>query len=204
MPELVAYRLASWDTPLWVNPNRTAHRYNRAGSGPTQYLSLHPLTPWAEFLRDQDRRTLEEVLELRGRLWALRVTVAKQNDLTFDNSRDFGLEPGDLVADDHGPCQSFADRCRANPRSPKVWRVPSAALPGTRNLVIFGPRVASAYLADPIDAEVDVPAAVAADDGRTLHTLPAQVCYVGMPHAEYEAWTRGERLEFEEPPTPLL
>jgi hypothetical protein len=204
VPEFVAYRLASWDTPLWVNSNRTAHRYNRAGSGPTQYLSLHPLTPWAEYLRAEERRTIEEVLDLRVRLWVLRLVIPEPSDLTFDNAADLGLRPRDLIADDHGPCQAFGDRCRGNPGTPKVWRVPSAALPGTRNLVVFGPRVASAYLTDPIDPEVDVPVAIAAEDGRALLTLLSKVCYVGMPHAEYQAWLRGAPFEFEEPPTSLL
>jgi len=204
VPELVAYRLASWDTPLWVNPNRIAYRYNRAGSGPTQYLSLHPLTTWAEHLRGEDRRTIDEVLELRARLWAIRVVVPELSDLTFDNAADFGLRPQDLVGDDHGPCQAFGDRCRGNPGMPKVWRAPSAALPGTRNLVLFGPRVASGYLTDPIDPEVDVPAAIAAEDGRALHTLLSHVCYVGMLNAEYQAWTQGMTFEFEEPPSPLM
>jgi hypothetical protein len=70
--------------------------------------------------------------------------------------------------------------------------------------VLFGPRVASGYLTDPIDPEVDVPAAIAAEDGRALHTLLSHVCYVGMLNAEYQAWTQGMTFEFEEPPSPLM
>ena len=55
--QVVAFRLANYETPLWAVENFSAGRYNAAGSGFTQYLSLHPLTPWAELLRNEDRRT---------------------------------------------------------------------------------------------------------------------------------------------------
>src|SRR5690606_33389893 len=44
----LAWRLAAWDTPFWVHPNRAAGRFNPPATGPVQYWSLHPLTPWAE------------------------------------------------------------------------------------------------------------------------------------------------------------
>lgn len=202
MPEVVAYRLAAWDTPLWVNPNRSPGRYNRPGTGPTQYLSLHPLTPWAEYLRRQGLGSPEELRELGLRVWALRVVLERVRELTYDTAPELGLEPKALVADDWGPCQALGDRCREEPAMPDVLRVPSAALPGTRNLVLFGPRVAAPYLVEPLD-EVDIPSAVVADGARPLHTLPPLVRYRGEPHAEYEAWRRGRSFVFDEPPTPL-
>ena len=48
----VAYRLASWRRPLRTEPSRVAGRFHRmTEESPTQYLCLHPLGPWAEFLR---------------------------------------------------------------------------------------------------------------------------------------------------------
>jgi hypothetical protein len=41
----VGYRVADWDTPLWVNPNRSPSRWWTPGAI-VQYWSLHPLTPW--------------------------------------------------------------------------------------------------------------------------------------------------------------
>src|SRR5712691_8607339 len=35
---------------------RGAGQYNKEGVGPTQYMCLHPLGPWAELLRGEDRR----------------------------------------------------------------------------------------------------------------------------------------------------
>jgi hypothetical protein len=54
--DLIAFRLANYETPMWAVKNFSAGRYNDADSGFTQYLSLHPLTPWAEILRNEDRR----------------------------------------------------------------------------------------------------------------------------------------------------
>lgn len=201
--ELIAYRLADWDTPLWINPNRAAHRYNRPEAGPTQYLSLHPLTPWAEYLRRQNRRTFDDLMELRLRVWALRVLIDDFFDLDYGSAPSLGLNPDDLVSDDYGPCQDLGDRCRRDPHMPKAIRVPSAALPGTRNFVIFGPRVAAAYHLDPLD-EIDVPTAVLAEDARALHTLLPVVRYEGDPHREYDAWQRGVPIDFQQPASPLF
>jgi len=199
---LTAFRLAAWDTPLWVNPNRREGRYNNEGVGPTQYMCLHPLGPWAELLRGEDRRQPGEVREFRMRLWVLRVRVANIADLTFDTAEDYDVRAGDLVSDDYGACQEFADRHRADPKLPDILRVPSAALPGTRNLVILGPRVGAPYLAEPV-SDIDIPTSVAAERGQALHALPQLIRYRGEPHAEFEAWQRGETLAFVEPPTPL-
>jgi hypothetical protein len=200
--EVTAFRLAGWDTPLWVNPNRFDHRFNRAGDGPTQYLSLHPLTAWAELLRRENRRTEAEIDELRARLWVLRLLLPHLPTVTFDSAHEYGIDPGALVADDYGACQDLADRCRGDPDLPMVIRVPSAALPGTANVVIFAPRVAAPYLAIPV-SDVDVPASVGAEKAQALHTLPALVRYRGQPHAEFDAWRRGQPFTFEEPPTPM-
>ena len=104
--EVVTFRLANYETPLWSVENFAAGRYNAAGSGFTQYLSLHPLTPWAELLRNEDRRTRDRAVLMRYPLWAIRAQLADEPfHLTFDNAGDVGLDPGELVGDDFGPCQ---------------------------------------------------------------------------------------------------
>jgi len=197
----LAWRLAAWDTPFWVHPNRAAGRFNPPATGPVQYWSLHPLTPWAELLRGQGVTQRERLRDVRSRLWVARVRVEAM-ELDFAAAPELGLEPADLVADDRSACQRLGERCLAGD-GPAALVVPSAALPGTRNLVIFGPRVASPFAADPVDPDLDVPTTVAAEDARPVDGLLDLVRFRGVPHAELEAWTAGRPFRLEEPPLPL-
>jgi RES domain len=197
--ELVAFRLANYETPLWAVPNFAAGRYNDADDGFTQYLSLHPLTPWAELLRNEDRRTRKRALVMRYPLWALRVWLDETPlELTFDNAPDFGLTAADLVADDHRPCRALARRLRKS--GPATFVCPSAALPGTRNLVILEPRVLTGWERVPLD-EIDLPGSLAAQDGRCPEGVWDLVHYRGRRrrHPALAAWEQGETFEFEEP-----
>ena len=48
---MIGYRAATYHTPLWVEPNVNAGRFNRASEGPVQYFCEHPLGPLAEAVR---------------------------------------------------------------------------------------------------------------------------------------------------------
>lgn len=191
----VLYRISNWDTPLRVNPNRTAGRYNDAGSQATQYMGLHPLTPWAEYLRTNGLRDPAELAEHRLRLWAIRVDLAEARRIDFTNAREFKIEAADLVADDHGPCRRLAERLRSDALGPKMIIVPSAALPGTENLVIFGERTPIPYLWTPIDS-VDLPACVLAERSQPPAEISPLVCHRGEPHRGLEEWEAGRRFRF--------
>lgn len=195
MGDLVAFRVASWDTPLRVNAHRTEARYNRVGSPPTQYLSLHPLTPWAEYCRNHGLRGADDVAAHRLRTWAVKVQSDSLVAIGYDDAADWGLAPEDLVADEHSPCQQFAERVRGDAHSPNAIIVPSAALPGTRNLVIFGERVATPYDWTPLD-EVDLPASIVAEAARPPSELFPLIRYHGDAHAEFEAWRSGVDYQF--------
>ena len=197
--EFVAFRLANYETPLWAVENFAAGRYNAAGSGFTQYLSLHPLTPWAELLRNEDRRTRARAILLRYPLWAIRAQLRRRPlELSFGTAPEFGLEPGDLVADDHGPCRAFAERLRAG--SAAAFTAPSAALAGTTNLIVLRPRVLVSFTQVPFD-ELDWPGSMAAQDGRCPEGLWDLVHHrgAGVKHPGLEAWERGEEFAFTEP-----
>jgi hypothetical protein len=206
MPELVCFRLAAWDTPLWALPNSRAGRYNHAGQGSTQYLALHPLTPWAEMARNTHRSSEVLIAELRLPLWILRITLVEDPlELDFNTAPTWGLSPEDVVADDHSPCRAFADRLRNDPDAPKTFVAPSAALPGTRNLVILEPRVSFPYQAEPID-EGDVPLSLAAEEAVAPQGLASMLHLInaGQDQQGLEAWRAGNEFMFRQPPTDHL
>lgn len=197
--ELVAFRLANYETPLWAVENFLGGRYNAAGSGFTQYLSLHPLTPWAELLRNEDRRTRDRAILMRYPLWAIRVQLEGDLfELSFDNAPDFGLNPEDLVADDYGPCRTLAEAFRCS--GPHVFTAPSAALPGTTNLVVLEPRVLVSWNQVPFD-DIDWPGSITSQDGRCPEGLWELVHYrsAGRRHPALDAWERGQTFDFKEP-----
>lgn len=198
MPQ-VTFRLANYETPLWALANLSAARYNRLGAPATQYLSLHPMTPWAEILRAEDRRVRDRALLLRYPLWAIKVELDEEPvELTFEDAARYDIAPDELVSDDWAECQDLADRFRDERR--RAFVAPSAALPGTRNLVILAPEVVTSYEALPLGPE-DLPTAMAAQDGRCPESLWTLVHYrdARTPHAAYQARLDGDDFIFEEP-----
>jgi RES domain-containing protein len=197
--ESIVYKTAGYETPLWAVPNLSDGRYNRAGSVPTQYLSLHPMTPWAELLRNLDRRTAAVARATRVEIWAIRIALPDDPvDITFDTAPNFGLAPEDLVADDQGPCRAAAAAMfTAGTRS---FFAPSAALPGTTNLIVLEPAVVTDYHVDPVDPE-DWPTALLARDGRCPEDLWNHVQYKHLrtEHPGLVAWRGGTDYEFEQP-----
>lgn len=187
--ELVGYRLAAYDTPLWRIPNRAVGRYNDRRSPPTQYLCTHPAGPWAELLRRHGLRDPTLLAEFRHRLWVVRIPLPHRA-ITFDDAPALGLDAADLVADDWRACQDLALRLQADDDEPDAFVVPSAALPGTTNIVAFGPRLAIPFDAEPIDPE-DLPTALAAEDARPVESLLGLVRYRGMRHRGHQAWADG-------------
>jgi RES domain-containing protein len=201
--EFAAFRVASWDTPLRVNPNRHPGRWNHAGAPATQYLALHPLGTWAEYLRWHGIRDADRARQLRLGVWAIRINADDLLDIGFDDAHNLGLRPEDLVADDWGPCQAAAERLRSDRTRPNALRVPSAALPGARNLVIFEPRVACPYTLEPIDT-VDTPVTLAAAGARPPESLLPLICHHGEAHDELLAWRAGIPYQLLEPTDELL
>lgn len=193
---MITYRQADYGTPLRTAPASRPGRYHRGTEAePTQYLCLHPLGPMAELMRNHDLRTEAQVRRVQTRTWALEAAIEDLPEITFDNARDFGIEPAELVADDQGRTQAFAERFRGE--LPGVV-VLSAALPGTQNAVLFGARVAAPYVSEPVTA-LDIPASVTAQGGGPLISLIELVRFKGEPHAALAAWERDDELSFEEP-----
>ena len=180
---VVAYRLSSWESPLRTEPSRLDGRYHRASElEPTQYLCLHPLGPWAELMRGRELRTREQVLAVRQRTWAAVVDVEGFERVGFEDAPRHGLKSGDLVSTDYRACQRLADRMRGLGVPGMV--VPSAALPGTENLVVLGARVAATYSLEPPVSVLDTPASLTAEDGRPLLSLLERVVHRGERHPQ--------------------
>ncbi len=193
---MVAYRLASYGNPLRTEPARGPGRYHDGSEDtPTQYMCLHPLGPFAELTRQHSLRTAKQIAHIRQRTWALRVQVEELTEITFDNASNFGLEARDLVADDPSRCQELARSVRSHQAG---IIVPSAALPGTSNAVLFGARVGSPYLLEPL-GQVDVPASITAEGGGPPLSLLSIVRFTGTPHAALTSWLSGDDFTFEEP-----
>jgi hypothetical protein len=194
---MIVYRLATHGNPLRTEPARQPGRYHTGSErAPTQYLCLHPLGPFAEFLRGHTLRLPEQARQVRERTWVLRLEQDRLVEIGFDNAHEFGLEPADLVDDDVRRCQALADELR-NAGVRGIF-VPSAALAGTQNVVLFGSRVGSPYLLEPLGA-VDVPASITADGGRPTVSLLDLVRFHGDDHIALESWHRGDHFEFDEP-----
>lgn len=198
--EATVFRAVDFETPLWAFPNLSDGRYNLANTEPaTQYLSLHPMTPWAELLRNLNRRTPEQALAMRVPIWAVRLRMAEEpTAIGFANVDAYSSEPEALVADDQSACRALAATLYG--LGLRSFFAPSAALPGTANLVVLEPAVVVDFHAEPLSAD-DWPTAMAAQDGRCPEGLWNHVHYrgAGVPHPAFEAWRNGDEFEFEQP-----
>jgi hypothetical protein len=176
----VAFRATSYDVPLWVNPNRRSGRWNIAGQGCTQYLALDAEAPIAELLRHEDIRDESLAAHYSTGLWQLKVDLGAVVDYsTFDTAEQAGFPPDALVEDDHERCQVEARRLMDMGAVGLLSL--SAALPGSVNLTIFGPRVpvpwnTTARLASAIPAQ-------RLTTGHPPEGLTKRVRYFGEQHA---------------------
>lgn len=205
MAELVCYRAASYRTAVRNIRHGEPGRYHESGSEPTQYLALHPLGPWAEVVRNQACQTLDDALQIRMAIWALRLVLGDDPALVdFDaaaaGALPYPISAEELVSDDRRQCQALADAYRRDANAPKVIRVPSAALAGTANIVIFGSKKMVRYETKPLRA-LHVPAALAAVDGRPPQGLWPVIRGLGQPHTALDAWAAGDDYEVPVIPT---
>lgn len=189
--------------PLWHDaglegdPVQPGGRWHRRGESFAQYMALSPAGAWAELIRYFHLRTPEAVVEQRRSLWQVHLSLDDIADLsTFDRWRDCGLDPDMAVADDHSRCQDLA-----------AWLVgqgyrgvvaPSAALPGSINITVFGGRYEHMAVDDPSalperDPDLWLRVAVAAEGAHPPPELVTRARYRGQPHGGLEDWhtTRG-------------
>jgi hypothetical protein len=136
----VAFRWSDYDVPLWTRPNTSALRWNRARQEPTQYMSLSAEGSWAELIRTERLRTVDELGLVSMPIWVLKVRETNIADYsTFEQAQAAGFPPQALIDEDYKRCEAEADRLRAN--GFRGVLAPSAALPGAVNLTLFGRRL---------------------------------------------------------------
>ena len=176
----IAYRATSYDVPLWVNPNRRSGRWNIAGEGATQYMSLDAEAPYADVLRHEDLRSEEEASHYSTTLWQLQIDSDLIVDYrTFELADAAGFDAGALVEDDHARCQQEAKWLIG--QGARGVLSPSAALPGSVGLTLFGPRVHV-----PWGAKVELASSIPAQRLATGHPpigLTPRVRYFGQPES---------------------
>lgn len=140
----VAFRWSDYDVPLWTRPNSSALRWNRARQDATQYLSLSTDGSWAELIRSERLLSTADLRLASMPMWILRVRETNLADYsTFEKAQAAGFPPEALVSDDYERCQAEAQRLRR--AGFRGVLAPSAALPGSVNLTLFGRRLAVAW-----------------------------------------------------------
>jgi RES domain len=182
--KLTVFRHASYDSPWWAFPSSRAGRFHRARSDTVQYLSLHPLGPAAEMLRHNLGPTGNPD-DVVLNLWTAVIDVDDPIRIDFDDCVTYGLTANELIGDDYTPTQALADAIRNSGATTMI--VPSAALPGTHNLIIFGVRVLNPYLATPLTPE-EVPTGHLTDGARPPAEVAPHVRWFGAPHTAVEQW----------------
>lgn len=181
------YRATTYDEPLWVAPNRRDGRFNLAGQGSTQYLCLDSEAPYAEMLRGEDLRSETDAATFRTILWQLRVDEGAVADYgTFAKAEEAGCSLEVLVDDDQERSQAEAQRLKS--LGARALLSPSAALPGSTNLTVFGPRTPVAW-----SVGVRLASAIPVQrltEGSAPRGLMTRVGYYGDVHAALAAYQR--------------
>jgi RES domain len=182
--KLTAFRHAAYDSPWWAFPSSREGRFHRAGQDTVQYLSLHPLGPAAEILRHNvgpDGDPDDVVLNL----WTAVVDIDDVKRVDFDDCETYGRTADELVGDDYSATQALADAVREGGAAAMI--APSAALPGTHNLIVFGVRLLHPFLWEPLMPE-EVPTGHLTDGARAAAEIAGHVRWRGTPHAAAEQW----------------
>jgi len=175
----IAHRYSSYDTPFWVRESSHPGRWHRPGDGPTQYLSLSTDGAWAELIRNEELRTEDEVAMVSVSMWAVLIEEGViANYSSFERAERSGFDPAALVSENYEQCQSEGVRLRKEGFSGVV--APSAALPGTLNVTLFGARMMSTW-DQPQFLASSIPATIITRGAPPTGLLP-RVRHLGTPH----------------------
>jgi RES domain-containing protein len=140
-------------------------------------MALDTEAPFAEAIRHEDLRTEDDASHYFATVWQLRIESEAIVDYTsFALADAAGFEADALVSDDHERCQAEAHWLMG--QGARGVLSPSAALPGSVNLTLFGARVAVAW-----DATIELASSIPAQKlttGRPPGGLTTRVRYFGQ------------------------
>ena len=107
---------------LRAGPHQRSARWHALGEGPVQYLADTPNGAWAELLRHEEIRTVEDLQGLAATLWAIDVELPEPIAVTplLPDTRLLGGR------ESYADCQDAARRLRAG--GARAMTAPSAAL----------------------------------------------------------------------------
>jgi RES domain-containing protein len=195
--DVIAWRYSNYDTPFWARSNTRDGRWNTTGEASVQYLAMEPNGAWAELIRAEELRSEDEVATVRIPIWVAAINEVVVDYSTFDKAEAAGFAPDALVDDDWARCQQEGSRLRTLRYSGVI--TPSAALPGSTNLVIFGARILWAWRR-PLVLSATIPATVAAV-GSPPHGLVGGVRHFGDAHADLAEHARIKAVQKPNPHT---
>jgi RES domain-containing protein len=153
----VVYRATTYDTPLCVSPNSRPGRWNRPEEGTiAQYCALDVASALAEMVRFENLREADDARELQVSVWELRIDEGAIADYsTPARAASAGATWDSLVSDSWSYCQDEGRRIiHAGGRGVVS---PSAALPQSLALTLFGPRTEIGWKAEP-NLSIQIPA----------------------------------------------
>jgi RES domain-containing protein len=180
----VVFRATTYDTPLRVSPNSRPGRWSHPRDGTiAHYCALDVAAAVAEMVRSEDLKDMAEARELRVSIWELRIdegAIVDFSDPTQTREQGFGWE--DLLSDDWNECQ--AEGLEIIDAGGRGVLAPSASLPGSRCLTLFGPRTEVAWKGEPRLA-IQIPARHIFR-GEPGHGVVRDTRFFGQPHPEAE------------------
>ena len=107
----------------WEGAGQPPARWHAEGEGPACYLADTPDGAWAEFLRHEEITDVEDLADVRRRIWAVEVD---RRDVDTAARPDLALTTLRGGPDTYEACRDAARRLRSSGAT--VLRAPSAAL----------------------------------------------------------------------------
>jgi RES domain len=132
-------------------------------------------------------------------LWTAVIDIDDVARVDFADCERYGCTADGLVGEDYTPTQALADALRTSGAT--AMMVPSAALPGTHNLIVFGVRLLHPYLWEPVTPD-EVPTGHLSHGARAPAEVAGRVRWFGATHTAAEQWKASGTYDLFDDPIP--